>query len=157
MGEYDLIKQVLAEEGDVGFWQVAMQPAKPFAFGHVAGTPLFGLPGNPVSVMVAFEQFARPALLRMQGATHLLRPRVQVTMGEDVVTDAAKTVFMRVVLRHEDGRQVAYRSGGQGSHVLSAVAGADGFAVIPVGVGAVAAGDTVDLELFRHPESGAGR
>ena len=152
MGEYDLIKKVLAARGDVAFWQVAMQPAKPFAFGFVGGTPLFGLPGNPVSVLVAFEQLARPALLGMQGATHLRRPRLQVVMGETVDTDPEKTVFLRVACRVEGGRPVARRSGGQSSNVLSAVHAADGLAVVPRGVGRVEEGETVDLELFRHPE-----
>ncbi len=152
MGEYDLIKRVLATSGGVSFWQVAMQPAKPFAFGHVAGTPLFGLPGNPVSALVAFEQFVRPALLHMQGARHLLRPRVRVRLGETVETDPQKVVFVRVLLREEGGESVARRSGGQSSNVLSAVTAADGFAVVPVGVGRVDEGDMVDLELFRHPE-----
>ncbi|MEA2058230.1 MAG: gephyrin-like molybdotransferase Glp, partial [Actinomycetota bacterium] len=84
MGEYDLIKQVLGELGTVDFWQVAMQPGKPFAFGTVEGTPLFGLPGNPVSVFVAFEQFVRPALLRMMGADRIYRERIEGTLGEKV-------------------------------------------------------------------------
>lgn len=154
MGEYDLIKRVLSRNGDVQFWQVAMQPAKPFAFGRIGTTPLFGLPGNPVSVMVAFEQFARPALLAMQGATALRRLRIQARMGESIDTDPAKVVFARVALRQEDGATIAYLSGGQGSNVLSALAAADGLAVVPVGVASVAAGDVVEVELFRHPSRG---
>lgn len=151
MGEYDLIKLVLQQRGDVGFWQVAMQPAKPFAFGHVGGTPLFGLPGNPVSVMVAFEQFTRPALLHMQGASELRRPQIAVALGQGLDTDPEKTVFVRVRLAERDGRQVAVLSGGQGSHMLAAVAAADGFAVVPAGVGSLAEGDIVAVDLFRHP------
>ncbi len=157
MGEYDLIKKVLLARGNVDFWQVAMQPAKPFAFGHVGGTPLFGLPGNPVSVLVAFEQFVRPALLRMQGAAALFRPRIRVRMGEPVETDPAKVVFVRVAVTNEGGDPVARMSGGQSSNVLSAVAAADGFAVVPVGVGKVDEGTPVDVELFRHPSSEMGR
>src|SRR5690606_35627514 len=134
------------------FSQVAMQPAKPFAFGHVEGTPLFGLPGNPVSVMIAFEQFARPALLKMQGATGLLRPRIPARMGETVETDPAKTVFLRVrIVGEEGGTAVVARSGGQSSNVLSALAAADGLAVVPVGTATVQAGEKVEMELFRHP------
>lgn len=157
MGEYDVIKQVLSARGDVEFWQVAMQPAKPFGFGHVGGVPLFGLPGNPVSVIVAFEQFARPALLRMQGAASLFRPRIRARMGEAVGTDPAKEVFMRVALTDEGDGPVARPSGGQSSNVLSAVAAADGFAVIPMGVGDVEKGAVVAVELFRHPSSEMGR
>lgn len=154
MGEYDLIKRVLQERGNVDFWQVAMQPAKPFAFGKIGTTPLFGLPGNPVSVMVAFEQFARPALLTMQGATEIARPRVAAVMGESLDTDPAKVVFVRVRLRLQDGVMVATSSGGQSSNVLSALAAADGLAVVPMGAGSLEPGDPVEVELFRHPSRG---
>ncbi len=153
MGEYDLVKAVLAELGDVEFWKVAMQPAKPFAFGHIDGTPLFGLPGNPVSVLVAFEQFLRPALLTMMGSRFLFRPRIPGVAGERFVTDPQKTVFLRVTVSLEEGRWVARSAGGQASNVLSAAAAADAFAVVPVGVGTVERGDAVTLEMFRWPES----
>lgn len=154
MGEYDLIKQVLGEKGDVGFWQVAMQPAKPFAFGHIDSVPLFGLPGNPVSVMIAFEQFARPALLKMQGAAELRRPRIRARLGHPVSTDPAKVVFLRVSLVSDDRGVVASLSGGQSSNVLSAVGAADGLAVVPVGVADLDEGASVEVELFRHPSGG---
>lgn len=154
MGEYDLVKALLTELGSVEFWQVAMQPGKPFAFGHLAGTPFFGLPGNPVSVLVSGEQFLRPALLAMMGARRLFRPRYHGTMTEPVRTDPRKAVFVRVAVDHDPDRGfVARPSGGQSSNVLSALASADAFAVIPVGVGDVAAGDPVDLEMFRWPEA----
>lgn len=151
MGEYDLIKRVLTARGTVEFWQVAMQPAKPFGFGHVEGVPMFGLPGNPVSVMIAFEQFARPALLKMQGASALRRPRLRVRLGESLETDPAKVVFVRVALTREDEELTARTSGGQSSNVLSALGAADGLAVVPRGVAAMQAGEMVDVELFRHP------
>jgi molybdopterin molybdotransferase len=153
MGDHDYVKQVLGEGGSVHFWKVAMQPAKPFAFGDINGVPLFGLPGNPVSTFVAFEQFVRPGILHMMGAQSILRPRVTGTMGEDVTTSGDKEVFVRVLLADDSGRFVAVRSGGQGSNVLSALAGADAFAVVPVGTEAVSAGDDVILEMFRWPES----
>lgn len=153
MGDYDFVKQVLGEEGAVQFWRVAMQPAKPFAFGSIDRVPLFGLPGNPVSTFVAFEQFVRPAVLHMMGATHLLRPRIVGTMGEDISTSPAKDVFLRVLLAQDDGGFVALRSGGQGSNVLSALANADAFAVVPVGTGTVSAGEPVTLEMFTWDEN----
>lgn len=153
MGEYDLIKQELRKLGTVDFWQVAMQPAKPFAFGSLGGTPLFGLPGNPVSVFVAFEQFVRPALLQMMGAGALFRPRVNASAGEELATDPDKTVFIRVVSTDVGGRLVVRKSGGQSSNVLSALAAADALAVVPVGVGTVAEGSPVELELFRESEN----
>ena len=153
MGDYDLVKQVLAEAGTIEFWRVAMQPAKPFAFGLLEGTPLFGLPGNPVSATVAFEQFVRPALLHRMGSPALFRPRVDGVLDEAVSTDPEKDVFLRVSARYRDGRWHAGLSGGQSSHVLAALAAADAFAVVPVGVGELAAGDRVALEMFRWPES----
>ena len=154
MGEYDLIKQVLGELGTVDFWQVAMQPGKPFAFGTVEGTPLFGLPGNPVSVFVAFEQFVRPALLHMMGAHRIYRERIEGTLGEEVESNPEKTVFLRMRrVRDANGNTVFLRSGGQSSNVLSALALADALAVIPVGVGSLDAGATVEMEMFSWPEA----
>ncbi len=154
MGDYDFVKQVLGETGSVDFWKVAMQPAKPFAFGSIDGVPLFGLPGNPVSTFVAFEQFVRPALLAMMGATALLRPRIPATMGEDITTAADREIFVRVLLALDsDGSFVAVTSGGQGSNVLSALAEAEAFAVIPIGVSSVSAGDPVTLEMFTWREN----
>ncbi len=103
--------------------------------------------------MVAFEQFARPALLRMMGAVRLFRPRVRGRLAAGVETDPAKTVFLRVrAFPSEDG-WMAELSGGQSSNVLSALAGADALAVVPVGVGGLRAGAEVELEMFRWPES----
>ena len=152
MGEYDLVKAVLTELGGVEFWQVAMQPGKPFAFGMIEGTPLFGLPGNPVSVFVAYEQFVRPALLHMMGADRPFRPRIAGVIEEDVHSSAEKTVFVRVAVTWEGATPHARPSGGQDSNVLSALASADALAVIPVGTGEVTAGSEVSLEMFRYPE-----
>ncbi len=154
MGDYDVTKLVLEGQSEVDFWKVAIQPAKPFAFGRVGDALFFGLPGNPVSVLISFEQFLRPALLRMQGARAILRPRLLAVAAEEIATDPEKTVFTRVVVEGLDGADVRVRtSGGQSSNVLSAAAVADAFAVIPVGVGTVPVGGQVTLELFKWPES----
>ncbi len=154
MGDFDFVKEILRDTGSVDFWRVAMQPGKPFAFGNVSGTPLFGLPGNPVSTFVSFEQFVRPAILSMMGATKVFRPRIAGIMGEDVQTNDEKEVFLRVLLAEDsNGSFVAVRSGGQGSNVLSALAAAEAFAVIPVGVGSLSAGDPVTLEMFTWTEN----
>lgn len=153
MGEYDLVKAVLTQLGGVEFWQVAMQPGKPFAFGMIEGTPFFGLPGNPVSVFVAFEQFVRPALLQMMGSLALFRPRLRGILDEDVHTNPEKTVFVRVAITWNGDTPHAQPSGGQDSNVLSALASADGLAVIPAGISDVPAGSSVELEMFRYPES----
>jgi molybdopterin molybdotransferase len=128
-------------------WKVAMQPAKPFAFGSINGTPLFGLPGNPVSVLVAFESFVRPALLSMRGDTRLFRPLTNAVWAERVETDPAKTVFLRVV---RDGESVRL-AGGQDSNVLSATANADALAVVDVGIDVMEPGASVPILEFRLP------
>ena len=153
VGDYDLVKQVLAGLGGVQFWKVALQPGKPFAFGFLGHAPFFGLPGNPVSVTVSFEQLVRPALLRRMGARALFRPRVPGRLAAAVRTDPERTVFLRVNTSFREGRWEATSSGGQGSHVLSALARADAFAIVPAGVGNLAAGAEVELEMFRWPEA----
>ena len=153
VGDFDLVKQVLATLGGVQFWRVALQPGKPFAFGSLGGTPFFGLPGNPVSVMVAFEQLVRPALLLCMGARALFRPRVPGRLTAAVRTDPERTVFLRVAATYRAGWWEGAPSGGQGSHMLSALARADAFAVVPAGVGDLAAGAEVELEMFRWPEA----
>ncbi|MGA8039272.1 MAG: gephyrin-like molybdotransferase Glp [Acidimicrobiia bacterium] len=154
MGDYDVTKLVLKESAHVDFLQVAIQPAKPFAFGTIGDKLFFGLPGNPVSVLVSFENFLRPALLSMQRATRVLRPRRAAIAGERIVTDGEKTVFVRVkVMDSTDELPVVVTSGGQSSNVLSAAANADAFAVVPRGVGVVEEGDRLVIEMFKWPET----
>ncbi len=146
MGDYDVVKAVLSDVG-VEFFPLAMKPGKPQGFGQLGGTPFFGLPGNPVSVFVSFEQFVRPALLAMQGASALLRPRMRAVAGESFKSDPVKAEFFRGVIAYEP-HPVVRRAGGQGSHVLSGVAGADVFAISPVGSAIIKAGETMEVELF---------
>jgi molybdopterin molybdotransferase len=153
MGEFDVTKMVLRDETDVDFYPVAMKPGKPQAFGTLGATLFFGLPGNPVSVLVSFEQFVRPAILAMQGASAVLRPRVTGIASEDLDSDPTKEEFIRV--RFVDGRPSLHvvKTGGQGSHVLSGAANADAFAVLPQEVAHVGRGEPVILELFRAMET----
>jgi molybdopterin molybdotransferase len=154
MGDYDVTKLVLQGDAHVDFWQVAIQPAKPFAFGHIGDAIFFGLPGNPVSVLVSFEQFARPALLKMQGARSILRPQIVARAGGVFDTDPEKTVFVRVLVEGLGaGVPTVVKSGGQASNVLSAAALADGFALVPRGTARVEEGDEVTVEMFKWPES----
>jgi len=150
MGEFDVVKAAL--RGTIDFYRVAMQPGKPFAFGALEGTPFFGLPGNPVSVRVSFEQFVRPAILHMMRARALFRPRILATAAEPLHTDPRKVVFVRVAVDQDRGEWTVRPSGGQSSNVLSALAAADGLAVVPVGVGDVAPGDDVEVEMLYWPE-----
>jgi len=154
MGDYDVTKSLLENDSGVGFWSIAIQPAKPFAYGRVGDAAFFGLPGNPVSVLVSFEQFLRPTLLRMQGARAILRPHLSAVAGEDLETDPEKTVFVRVLVEGlGEGVPTVMRSGGQSSNVLSAAANADAFAVVPRGVATIPRGGQVTIEMFKWPES----
>ena len=154
MGAYDVVKLTLRERGTVDFLRIAMQPGKPLGFGTVSGVPFFGLPGNPVSVFVSFEQFVRPALLSMMGANRLFRDRVAAVLDDGVSTNPEKTVFVRVVTERDGaGLWHARRSGGQSSNVLSALAFADALAVVPVGTDRVEPGGAVELEMMRWPEA----
>ena len=146
MGSFDFVKVVLDRIGDMRWMQIAIKPAKPLAFGLVGEVPVFGLPGNPVSSMVSFELFARPALRRMGGHPSPDRPRRRaVVEGALRRHPDGKVHFARVRLTvGDDGELRARSAGGQGSHQLSAMAGADGLAVLPDGPGAVD-GDTIEV------------
>jgi molybdopterin molybdotransferase len=146
MGAFDYVKVVLDRIGDMRWMQIAIKPAKPFAFGLIDATPIFGLPGNPVSSMVSYELFARPALRRMAGLSAVHRP-IRVAITEDPLGrhDDGKTHFLRVEGEPDrDGRWHIRKSGGQGSHQLTAMARATALAIVPPGVG-YAAGDEVEV------------
>jgi len=149
MGDFDYVKVVLDRIGDMRWMQIAIKPAKPFAFGLVDGVPVFGLPGNPVSSMVSYELLAKPALRAMAGLSDVGPALVKGRSG-DVLAHApdGKTHFLRVgVSRADDGVWEVSRSGGQGSHQLTAMARAGALAVVPDGV-EVGPGDPIDLILL---------
>jgi molybdopterin molybdotransferase len=160
MGDIDLVKVVLDRMGDMRWMQVAIRPAKPLAFGLVAGpsgvqVPVFGLPGNPVSSMVSFALFARPGIRRLAGHPddRLHLPRLPAVADEALPRRPdGKVAFVRVVAQADPaGGPLRVRSsGGQGSHQLGAMARADGLAVLPDGDGA-AAGDPVAVILLGDP------
>jgi molybdopterin molybdotransferase len=150
MGELDLMREVLSEMGlRTGFWRVRMRPGSPMAFGTVAalgGIPWFGLPGNPVSAMVTFEVFVRPALLRMAGHGAVYRPTARCVMQDRYAAPAGLSHFVRVRLDPgPDGRPRASLTGAQGSGMLTSMALADGLAVMPEERGGLAVGDEVDV------------
>jgi molybdenum cofactor synthesis domain-containing protein len=148
MGDYDYVKVALDRLGAMTWMQVAIRPAKPLAFGRVEGTPVFGLPGNPVSSMVSFELFARPALRQMMGHRQLDRRRVRaIADGGLARRPDGKTHFFRVVSEYRDGAFHVRSAGGQGSHQRAAMAAADALAVVPAGDGIPPGGD-VDLLLL---------
>lgn len=152
VGDYDVVKDVLGTEGEMQFWQVNMKPGKPLAFGLLSGgVPLIGLPGNPVSAMVSFEQFARPAILKMLGHVDLAKPTVRAVVDE-AVSNSGRRGFIRVIVtRQEDGWH-ARTTGEQGSGVLTSMAKANGLAIIPEGTYQVAAGTELTVQMLDWPE-----
>jgi molybdopterin biosynthesis enzyme len=155
MGDYDVVKAVLGRIAEMQWMQVAIKPAKPFAFGTLrrdggAGVPVFGLPGNPVSSLVSFEMFARPALRRMMGHTRLARPSVVAIADADMRRRAdGKIHLVRVVADYaDDGRVHVVPVHAQASHQLAATALANAIAVVDDGDG-VTTGDEVAVLLLR--------
>ena len=143
------MKAVLGRIADMTWMQMAIKPAKPFAFGKLNGVPVFGLPGNPVSAMVSFELMARPALRRMMGHRHLARLSIVAIVDQDLSRNTdGKVHFMRVNGSfQDDGRYHVAPVGAQGSHQLAATANADAMAVVPDGDGVVAGGEVAVLVL----------
>ncbi|MEA2537798.1 MAG: molybdopterin molybdotransferase, partial [Chloroflexota bacterium] len=161
VGPYDVVKLAFETLGRVDLWRVAVQPGKPFAFGLApGGVVLFGLPGNPVSSFVTFELFVRPAIRRLAGHSRLLRETDQGILLEPVTKAPGRRAFLRVVVerdptgravRDDAGRLRVRLAGGQGSHVLSALAAAEALAVVPEAFDALPAGALVELIRLDRP------
>jgi len=146
VGDYDFVKDALQELGlDMKFWKVAMRPGQPLAFGIIGGKPAFGLPGNPVSAMVSFEQFVRPSMRKMQGCRNLFRATVEAVAREKVSCRPGRLFFARCRLSREGGTWYATTTGGQGSGILMSMAAANGLMVITDAKDAVYPGDRVNV------------
>ena len=154
MGDYDMVKDILAKEGEIAFWQVRMKPGKPLAFGRIGGVPHLGLPGNPVSSMVTFELFARPATLKMLGKKNLTKPTVKATIENPVVNSDGRRVFARAIVERRNGQYFARLTGPQGSGILTSMELANGLVVIPEDKARVEPGDEVQVMMLdRNEES----
>lgn len=156
VGDYDLVKDVLGRIGfRMEFWGVAMRPGQPLAFGTIEGKPTFGLPGNPVSSMVSFEQFVRPSLLRMMGHRRLFRPVVQAVLKEEISKKPGRRHFMRARVSMERDRYVVTTTGPQGSGILNSMVEANGLIIVPEETAEIKAGETVRVQILdRGFESG---
>jgi molybdopterin molybdotransferase len=163
VGDYDIVKDVLARQGDVTFWTVRMKPGKPLAFGvlRLGGrtVPHLGLPGNPVSSMVTFEQFARPAIFKMLGRNDYEKATIHARSESHVENTDGRRTYARVRVRRENGEFVACLTGPQGSGILTSMALANGLMIVPEDVRAVQAGDSVIVHMLdwpngSHPENG---
>ena len=151
-GDYDIVKDVLAKEGDVDFWTGRMRPGKPLAFGAFPSggrrVPHIGLPGNPVSSMVSFELFGRPAIYKMLGRDDWARPTVRAIAEEAIPNSDARRVFARAIVTQRDGRYYASLTGPQGSGILTSMAVANALAIVPEDIANIAPGDEVDAMLL---------
>ena len=152
-GDYDIVKDVLNERGEMNFWSVRMRPAKPLAFGHLNDSggkdiPLLGLPGNPVSAMVAFEMFARPAIRTMLGRKTTSRPMVEGVLTAAIRNDDGRRVYARVEVELKGGKYQATPTGPQGSNILTSMSRANGLAICPEDEPRKDAGDLVQIIML---------
>jgi molybdopterin molybdotransferase len=149
VGEADYTKAMMAKLGDVAFWRIAMRPGRPMAVGRIGSSVLFGLPGNPVAVMVTFLAFVRPALLKMMGASASAQPYVRAHSLERMRKKPGRTEYQRVIVtQSNDGRLEVRTTGNQGSGVLSSMVQANGLVVLHHAQGTVEVGDEVDVLMF---------
>lgn len=157
-GDYDLVKDVLVKNGTIKLWSVKMRPAKPIAFGIFNGpnggkTPLLGLPGNPVSTLVGFEQFGRPAILKMMGKTNLQRPTVNAILETPIHNHDGRRVYARVVVIKRNKKYYARITGKQDSNLLTSMSKANGLAICPENVAKKEVGDSVVVQMIDWQEN----
>jgi molybdopterin molybdotransferase len=149
VGDYDFVKDVLGDLGvEIVFWRVAMKPGMPVVFGTIQGKPVFGLPGNPVSSMVSFEQFVRPSLLKMMGYRQLFRPVIDAILKENVQKMPGRRHFIRALVSLEKGQYFVTPTGAQGSGILQSMIKANGLLVIHEDRETVKAGETIKVQLL---------
>ena len=156
-GDYDIVKDVLAKMGKIEFWSVRMRPAKPLAFGILTGpdgrgVPHLGLPGNPVSALVAFEQLGRPAILKMMGKTDLKRPVIDAVLKDPIYNADGRRVYARAVITKRNGVYYAKLTGHQDSNLLTSMAKANGLAICPEEDSVKKVGEVVKVQMIDWPE-----
>jgi len=152
VGDFDLVKNIMAEQGQINFWRINMRPGKPVAFGHIGGVPLLGLPGNPVSAAVTFELFGRPVIRKMMGHTRLVRPQVDVIVEDGVSDRAMRRHYVRARAEWRDGHFVAHTTGNQGSNIMTSLLNANALVIVPEGGVEVRPGDTAKAMMLDWPE-----
>ncbi len=162
-GDYDIVKDVLAKEGEIAFWTVRMKPGKPLAFGRIKGSnkagaagyiPHLGLPGNPVSAMITFEIFAQAAIRKMMGKKNLAKPVVNAVTEDSIINRDGRRVFARVVVEKRDGQYFARLTGPQGSGILTSMSSANGLVIVSEDKTRVEVGDTVQVMMLDWSEEG---
>jgi molybdopterin molybdotransferase len=152
VGDFDLVKKIMQEQGNIDFWRINMQPGKPVAFGYIGEAPLLGLPGNPVSTAVTFELFGRPLIRKMLGHTRLLKPQIEVIVKDGVSDRAMRRYYVRAHVTWQDGRFIAQTTGNQGSHMMTSLLNANAFVIVPEGGVVIHPGDTAQALMLDWPE-----
>lgn len=152
VGDFDLVKNIMQEQGQVDFWRINMRPGKPVAFGRIGGVPLLGLPGNPVSSAVTFELFGRPLLRRMLGHTRLQRQQIDVTVVDGITERVQRRHYVRAYVEWRDGRFLARTTGNQGSHIMTSLLNSNAFVVVPEGGVTITPGGTAKAMMLDWPE-----
>lgn len=149
VGDYDLVKSTLKKMGqDMMFWKVAMKPGKPLAFGRIDETPIFGLPGNPVSSFVSFEQFVRPSLRKVLGCLDLYHKKVQAKLTRTIHKKPGRLHFLSSIVSWTDGQYTVTPAGEQGSGILKSAANANGFLIFPLEAEEIQQGQEVTVQLL---------
>ncbi len=152
VGDFDLVKNIMQEQGNINFWRINMRPGKPVAFGRIGNVPLLGLPGNPVSSAVTFELFARPVIRKMQGHRHLFKPQIEVTVEDGVRDSGTRRHYVRSHVERRDGRFVARTTGNQGSHIMTSLLGANALVIVPEGGIDIPTGGSARAMMLDWPE-----
>ncbi len=156
MGDYDIVKEVLAEHGSIGFWTVNMKPGKPLAFGVMEyqgkKIPHLGFPGNPVSSMITFEQFARPAILKMLGKTHFAKPTIKAISESRFKNSDGRRIYARGIVEKRDGQYYVRSTGPQGSGILTSMSKANGLVIVPENTEGAWEGDGVLVQMLDWQE-----
>jgi molybdopterin molybdotransferase len=152
VGEFDLVKNIMTEQGEIHFWRINMRPGKPVAFGHIGNVPLLGLPGNPVSAAVTFELFGRPVIRKMLGHIRLVRHQVDVVVEDGVSERVMRRHYVRARVEWRDGRFVAHTTGNQGSHIMTSLLNANALLIVPEGGTVIQPGDTARAIMLDWPE-----
>jgi molybdopterin molybdotransferase len=152
VGDFDLVKKIMQEQGNIDFWRINMRPGKPVAFGYIGEAPLLGLPGNPVSTAVTFELFGRPLIRKMLGHARLLKPQIEVIVKDGVSDRAMRRHYVRAQVTWQDGRFIAQTTGNQGSHMMTSLLNANAFVIVPEGGVVIHPGDTAKAMMLGWPE-----
>ena len=153
VGDYDFVKDVLKEMGaELKFWGVKQKPGKPLAFWTLGDKLIFGLPGNPVATVLCFEEYVRPALLKIAGRDRLLRPVVKAKLTHDVKKKPGRQHFVGVSVTNDGTEWLASVNGRQGSGILKSMAGANGVGLMPEDLSELKAGEEIDVQLIKLPE-----